>query len=602
MNEDTHFDPSLKKAKVRRRLRVSLLVLLIASALAFFGLRLGVDIEPVAFTTKDNVKIRGYLISPEGRASERLPAAVFCHGLGASKEVYVYGLRRLARSGMRVLAIDFRGHGRSSGFSDFGKSESIDALAGVSYLLNRHDVDPDRIAVVGHSLGGIIGTMAGCQDAGKSVRAVAAIYCWHGFQDAVEDIFGPLDRGFIGNLWHSFAWQHSFPLTEQELRARDVTPLLSPDRRPPNYLLIHAAREVLISRTKAEELLARAAGGIKNVRPGVTFGNPKNNSARKFVLVKGNHGSEAINPQTYRAIETWLSMCLNAPIAYGGFDTGLVPVIIGTIAALAAVLYIYTLIRTWFALSIPKTKKNDAERTTSRQAVIAGIGLIALSAPAFWLAQKAGMPLIVRTWFGDVMATFALTRIILCLPVLAVLVIVHGNKTKMFLQSLAPGMPSGNDWGLGLAPTIWLIVSLSLLGLVLWIPPALPKHWPSFVFLFVILFIHHLIEEVFFRGFILSSLGPGSTRKAAAITGLVGGLGLGAAFIACFPSLTYTIHLPQFSIPMLPVVIVLFPAVYYLHGSLATYLYSRTANILVPAASMALFLAWLLTSIGVRAA
>jgi pimeloyl-ACP methyl ester carboxylesterase len=595
-------DLSSRRRKVERRLIYTLLVLPAAAVLALFGLHLGVDIEQVTFTTKDDVRIRGCLISPEGRSSERLPAAVFCHGLLASKELYIHGERRLARSGIRVLAVDLRGHGQSGGFSDFGKSESKDALAGVNYLLTRPDVDPGRISLVGHSLGGIIVTRAGCEDAGRTVRAVAGVYCWTGLQGAIESIFGPLDQGFIGNLWHSFAWEHSFPLTEPELRARDVIPLLSPERRPPNYLLIHGTREVLTTEDKARGLVARAAG-VEKVKPGVILGDPLKLTARQFTLVGGGHGFEAVNPAAYRHIENWFSKCLDADIKFAGFDRGLGIFSIAALLALAAAIYIYGLIRVWFSLRVPTKDEKPAEKFMTRwQVVLASTALIALSAPAFRLAEKFGAPLLARTWFGDVLGTYALMRIILCLPLLAILALIYRKRFLEFWRRLIPGLPSWNEWGLGLAPVIWLAVSLSFLGLFLWIPPALPKHYLSFLILFIVLFLHYVIEEGVFRGVIQRNMGKGPNRRIAGLTGLVGGLGFSAAFIACFPSPTYTIHLPSMSLPMLPLVLIIFPIIYYTHSLLTTYLYRRTSNILIPAASMALLLAWLFTAFGVRAA
>ncbi len=592
------------KRKIKRRLVTTFIVLVLSAGLSFAGLHVGVEIEPVTLTTPDNVLIRGWLVSPEGLNAERLPAAVFCHGLLASKDIYQYGIRRLARSGMRVLALDMRGHGRSSGFSDFGKSESRDALAGVDYLLARPDVSPDKIALIGHSLGGITATRAGSEDAGKKARAVAAIYCWQGFQAAVEDIFGPLERGFIGNLWSGFAWRHSFPLDEGELRSRDVLPLLGPDRRPPNYLLIHAHREVLISLKKAEEVLARAAGvSVEQIQPGVTFGDTVNLTARRFVLVKGNHGSEAVSPATYSAIEDWLNFCLNSNTAYAGFDFGFLFASIGAVVSIAAILYLYSLIRIWLSLRIERRQRQD--NLSSRplwHALLAGSLIVALSAPAFKMAGKVDMPLLVRTWLGDVLCTYALARIALSLPLIILAALYYRGRFTSFCKSIIPGVPSFNDWSLGLAPVIWLVASLSLIGLFLWIPPALPKDYPGFLILFFILFIHYLIEESVFRGIVERSMKRRSTSRTGLVTGLAGGLAMSSAFIACFPSWKYSIQLPDFPIPMLPVVLIIFTAAYYAHSSLTTYLYRRTGNILVPAASMSLLLAWMFTSFGVRAA
>lgn len=101
---------------------------------------------------------------PEG--SRRFPAIVLIHGsegVSRSARVYTENARFLVSLGFAVLVWDKQGVGDTPG--TYVETRSIeesarDVLAGVAYLQQRSDIDPDRIGVYGVSQGGWIGPMA----------------------------------------------------------------------------------------------------------------------------------------------------------------------------------------------------------------------------------------------------------------------------------------------------------------------------------------------------------------------------------------------------------------------------------------------------------
>jgi dipeptidyl aminopeptidase/acylaminoacyl peptidase len=74
----------------------------------------------------------------------------------------------LASRGIAVLRVDDRGVGKSKGFETLTTATSTDfandVRAQVDYLRSRGDIDPARIALVGHSEGGIIAPMVAATD------------------------------------------------------------------------------------------------------------------------------------------------------------------------------------------------------------------------------------------------------------------------------------------------------------------------------------------------------------------------------------------------------------------------------------------------------
>jgi dienelactone hydrolase len=75
----------------------------------------------------------------------------------------------LASHGIAVLRVDDRGVGKSTGAETLAQATTAsfadDARAEVAYLRTRHDVDPARIALVGHSEGADIAAMLAATDA-----------------------------------------------------------------------------------------------------------------------------------------------------------------------------------------------------------------------------------------------------------------------------------------------------------------------------------------------------------------------------------------------------------------------------------------------------
>lgn len=74
----------------------------------------------------------------------------------------------LAARGIAVLRVDDRGVGKSKGRETLEKSTSADfaddVRAQVNYLRKRSDIDPKRIALVGHSEGGVIAPIVAASD------------------------------------------------------------------------------------------------------------------------------------------------------------------------------------------------------------------------------------------------------------------------------------------------------------------------------------------------------------------------------------------------------------------------------------------------------
>jgi len=111
---------------------------------------LGIDARDVRFTAEDGTELFGWYVPPmEGKI------AVLRHGAGSTASDVLPQARVLLDNGYGVLLTDARGHGSSGGTGmDFGWHGDADIAAAIDFLTTQPEVDPDRIVVVGLSMGG----------------------------------------------------------------------------------------------------------------------------------------------------------------------------------------------------------------------------------------------------------------------------------------------------------------------------------------------------------------------------------------------------------------------------------------------------------------
>jgi hypothetical protein len=139
--------------------------------------------EEVSFKGPGGITLGGTLTKPVN-ARGPLPAVVTITGSGQQdRDEYiplVGGLRvfrqvadTLSRVGIAVLRLDDRGLGASTGnFASSSTADFADDIrSALAYLRSRADIDPNRLALVGHSEGGMIAPMVAATD--PKLRAIA---------------------------------------------------------------------------------------------------------------------------------------------------------------------------------------------------------------------------------------------------------------------------------------------------------------------------------------------------------------------------------------------------------------------------------------------
>ena len=128
------------------------------------------------------------------------PTLLFHGGFDSTEEeLYFTGGAAAARRGYHVLA--FAGPGQGSALRDqkllFRPDWDAAVTPAVDWLLARPGVDPDRIALMGMSLGGLLAPRAAATE--HRVAALIAFDGLYSFADAVHNLVGPEIMALVGD-------------------------------------------------------------------------------------------------------------------------------------------------------------------------------------------------------------------------------------------------------------------------------------------------------------------------------------------------------------------------------------------------------------------
>lgn len=138
--------------------------------------------EDVELSAVDGSRLRGWFLPATGvgragspSAPHRAgPAVVVLHGWGSAAADLLPAVPALVEAGLPTLLVDARGHGRSDPVDVMSMPRfAEDAGAAVRWLRADPRVDPDRIALVGHSVGAGACLLAAADD--PRIAAVVAI-------------------------------------------------------------------------------------------------------------------------------------------------------------------------------------------------------------------------------------------------------------------------------------------------------------------------------------------------------------------------------------------------------------------------------------------
>ncbi len=157
--------------------------------------------ELIKFEARDGAMVPARLYVPEGNVKNNA-AVVFVHGAGYLQNAHKWWSsyfreymfhNLLTDLGYTVIDIDYRGSAgygrdwRTGIYRHMGGKDLTDQVDGVKYLLENHDIDPEKVGIYGGSYGGFITLMAMFTEADifKAGAALRSVTDWahynHGY-------------------------------------------------------------------------------------------------------------------------------------------------------------------------------------------------------------------------------------------------------------------------------------------------------------------------------------------------------------------------------------------------------------------------------------
>jgi len=106
-------------------------------------------VEDVSLAASDGVKLHGWFV----KAKDARATLLYLHGNAGNVAQRWYWIRDLSTLPANVLAIDYRGYGRSEG-APSERGIYLDAEAAYRWLTDSRGIPPSRIVIYGKSLGG----------------------------------------------------------------------------------------------------------------------------------------------------------------------------------------------------------------------------------------------------------------------------------------------------------------------------------------------------------------------------------------------------------------------------------------------------------------
>lgn len=209
--------------------------------------------EEVQFCSVDGLRLSGWFIPPDpGKDGATL---IFVHGLGGNRAELLTEAVTLAYYGYGALLFDLRNHGTSQGqITTLGFSEVEDVCGAVQFLGSRPEVNPQRIGVVGHSMGAVAAIRAAARI--PQIRVVVAESAYTSLRDNIAQglvaktglppfLFAPI------MIW--LGERATGVKVDQVSPIRDV-----PKISPRAVLFLHGKRDQIVDSENSRRLYAAA--------------------------------------------------------------------------------------------------------------------------------------------------------------------------------------------------------------------------------------------------------------------------------------------------------------------------------------------------------
>lgn len=214
------------------------------------------SVQPIEFTARDGLTIRGYLTLPHGVDAVNLPMVVNPHG-GPHGPRDWWGYKQetqmLASRGIVVLTVNFRGSGgygtdfEKAGYRHWGDNIQHDIIDATRHVIEAGYADKDRVCIYGGSFGGYSALQAPIVDPDLFACTVGFV--------GVYDLQMMYDKGDIPERQAGVAFLEKVIGRDVE-QLRHFSPAANADKLNLPILLIHGEEDQRVPIEQAETLRA----------------------------------------------------------------------------------------------------------------------------------------------------------------------------------------------------------------------------------------------------------------------------------------------------------------------------------------------------------
>jgi fermentation-respiration switch protein FrsA (DUF1100 family) len=206
--------------------------------------QIGLAYQDVYFPSRDGTLLHGWFLPAQGASQGTI---VQLHGNAENISTHIGSVYWLPAQGYNVFLFDYRGYGLSAGKPSL-EGAIMDVESAILWLLDNDRLDPQRIVVLGQSLGGALGTYA-LATSGLASRIRALVL------DSTFGDYQRIAREKFAALWLTWPLQYPLSWTIDD----DYAPIRVIARISPTpVLIIHCEADAIIPVRHAKQLYAAA--------------------------------------------------------------------------------------------------------------------------------------------------------------------------------------------------------------------------------------------------------------------------------------------------------------------------------------------------------
>lgn len=238
--------------------------------------KIGLVYEDVNFRSSDGIALHGWFLPAVGKAKGTV---LFLHGNAENISTHIASVHWLPAQQYNVFLPDYRGYGGSKGSPSLAGVQD-DINSSITYLLQRSDIDTERIVILGQSLGGALAIFNVARSPYRD--KIKALISDSAFSD-----YRTIVREKLATYWLTYLlqWPLSFTIDNDYSPVAVVASI-----SPIPLLILHGDRDGVIPLTHGEALFAEAA-------------EPK----EMWVIPEGGHIGALIQPKNRSQLLAYLA-------------------------------------------------------------------------------------------------------------------------------------------------------------------------------------------------------------------------------------------------------------------------------------------------------